>query len=80
MKYSFLFSPNYFITLIDCQVKNDILIANLSRFDANLEPGKYPIKENAIASVCGIRLPEWAISNETLIFLEPIELEIVNDR
>lgn len=50
----------------------------MSRFERNLKPDKYQVKENAISAVCGIWLPEWATSSEPLIFLQPVELEIAN--
>jgi hypothetical protein len=94
-----LFSPDYQITLINCEIvkgslpgvspqrlkphvtreaRGDTVVAKLSRFDADLQPGIYQLKENAVMRICKIKLPEWAISDETLIFLEPIELEIVS--
>lgn len=79
MKFPFLFSANYSIVLIDCHLDLDsrTITANISRLN-EAEADRYSIKENAITTVCDILLPQWAISDEPLIFLEPVELEIVN--
>ena len=80
MKYLFLYCDRHRISLIDCEVKQDKVIARLAWFAPVLTPGTYQLKSNAITSICQIELPDWAISDsdEPLIFLEPIELEIVN--
>lgn len=76
MNFPKLFSPNYQILLVDCELKDDLVLAKIAQFEANLNPGSYILRENAVTPVCKILLPDWAIADETLIFLEQIELEI----
>ena len=79
MNHPLLFCDRHRITLIDCEVKEDKVIAKVAWFAPNLRLDNYQLKSNAITPVCQIKLPKWALSDsdEPLVFLEPIELKIV---
>lgn len=77
MVYPILFSDHHRITLVNCQILESKVVAKSAWIAPNLESKVYELKKNAITSVCQIKLPIWAISDEKQIFLESIELEIL---
>lgn len=77
MLFDYLYSQGEQIYLIDCEITEEGLIAELSRFTAGLKPGIYELGDNAIKPSCAIEITEEFSSKCNFVFDEPVIFKLV---
>ncbi len=76
LEFPVLTDKNTFIYLVNCQLREDSLIAGFSRFSPNTEAGDYELFDDWHQIVCSIEIPDCLNQPESVLLTQEVEYKV----
>ena len=76
MKFDYLYGNNRQIYFFDCQLTEDVLSVEFSRFGTKTKPGIYALGDNALKPSIDVEIPENILQERRFLLTERIFLKV----